>query len=347
MITVQAWNPETKTMQTLDVDALRSEREALLRQQGTLWIDLQQPTPEEEDLVFQTFFPIHTLSVEDVTRLRREPDAHPHLPKVEEFPDYLFLVINPLTRDYLGHIRKPLERSGNHVGKPLTQLSVILTHTMLITHHYEPLGCIDHLHAFIKRHGAACERGPDFMCHLVLDSTVDEYVPVLDYIDDALEHMENQVLLNPRQALFQRMLRLKREIILLRKTLIYEREVLVRLARGEFDLVDEREMAYYRNVYDHLVRFTELIESSREMASDLLQSYLASTSNRLNAIMKVLTMISTIVLPMTLVAGVYGMNFDKSAWPTFDSPWGFWFALALMGASGIGSMVFFYWKRWL
>ena len=87
--------------------------------------------------------------------------------------------------------------------------------------------------------------------------------------------------------------------------------MLARLARGEFDLIDEREIAYYRNVYDHLVRFTELIESAREMVSDLMQTHLAAVSNRLNEIMKVLTMISTIVLPMTLIAGIYGMNFEE------------------------------------
>ena len=132
---------------------------------------------------------------------------------------------------------------------------------------------------------------------------------------------------------------------MLRKTLIYEREVLVRLARGEFALVDERETAYYRNVYDHLVRFTELIESAREMVSDLMQTHLAAASNRMNEIMKVLTMISTTVLPMTLIAGVYGMNFELLI-PDTKNPWGFWVALGMMALSGAVSYVFFKWKQW-
>ena len=329
---------------TLDAAALRDQRDALRASKEVLWIDLQQPTPEDEQLVFEEFFPVHTLSLEDVTRLRREPNSPPHLPKVEEFPDYLFLVVNPLTREFLQHIGK-LDNRPSGTTRPFTQLSALLTVNILITHHYEPLRCIDQLHEYLHRHSAQGDRGPDFLCHLILDSTVDEYVPVLDYIDDSLDHLETHVLQNPRQALFQRMLRLKREIILLRKTLIYEREVLVRLARGEFALVDEREMVYYRNVYDHLVRFTELIESSREMAADILQTYLASTSNRLNQIMKVLTMISTIVLPMTLIAGVYGMNFDKL--PELKWDWGYPFALGLMLVSAVISVAFFYWKKWL
>lgn len=346
MITIQVWSRAGNSVQVLDASALSTDRDALRATEDVVWIDLQQPTAEEELLVFEQFFPIHTLTLEDIVRMRREPDAAPHLPKVEEFPDYLFIIVNPLTGEFQQHIGKPANHN-NGMHRPFTQLSAVLTGNMLITHHYEPMGCTDQLRGFLKRHGAQANRGPDFLCHLILDHTVDEYVPVLDYIDDSLEQLETHVLQKPRQTLFHRMLRLKREIILLRKTLIYEREVLVRLARGEFALVDEREMVYYRNVYDHLVRFTELIESSREMAADILQTYLAATSNRLNQIMKVLTMISTIVLPMTLISGIYGMNFENSEWPDFHTTWGFQFAIGLMLLSGGTSLVLFYWKKWL
>jgi magnesium transporter len=214
----------------------------------------------------------------------------------------------------------------------------------LITHHYEAASCLDHLQQHLARHESQAERGPDYLFHLVLDDTVDQYAPVLDYIDDALDGLELQVVQRPQPVVFLRLLGLKHEIIQLRKTLIYEREVLVRLARGEFELVDEREGVYYRNVYDHLVRFTELIESSREMTSDLMQSYLAAISNKLNEIMKVLTMISTTVLPMTLIAGIYGMNFENL--PGKDAWWGFPVSLLLMLLTGLGAMAFFWWKRW-
>lgn len=150
----------------------------------------------------------------------------------------------------------------------------------------------------------------------------------------------------PSGLLPSRLLGLKRGIIGLRKTMIYEREVLARLCRGEFGLIDVREMAYYRNVYDHLIRFTELIEASREMVMDLMQTLLASQANKLNEVMKVLTMISTTILPMTLIAGVYGMNFRK--WfPELDWEYGYLWALGLMAASGLVSLGFFRWKRWI
>jgi magnesium transporter len=292
--------------------------------------------------VFEKFFKIHALSLEDATRLRREPDAPPHLPKVEEFPDYLFVIVNPLTAPFLRYVGDPQGAAVDRVA-PVTQLSAVLTHTILITHHYARLTCIDDVQDFLGRHAHQMERGPDYLFHLVLDGTVDEFAPVLDYLEDTLEGLETQIIHHPQQELYLRLLRIKREIILLRKTLIAEREVLVRLARGEFTLVDPRETVYYRNVYDHLVRFTELIETSREMASDLMQTYLSAQSNHLNQIMKVLTMISTIVLPMTLIAGIYGMNFDLF----LPNEWGFFAALGAMVLSAGVSMAYFYWRRWL
>jgi magnesium transporter len=159
--------------------------------------------------------------------------------------------------------------------------------------------------------------------------------------------MEGRIFRDPSPKLLARLLRLKRLVTGLRKTLILEREVLARLIRGEFDLVDEREVVYYRNVYDHLVRYTELVESAREMVSDLMETHLSAVSTRLNQVMKVLTMISTVVLPMTLVAGIYGMNFEENVWPDFKSGWGFPFAIGTMLALGVGSLAFFRWRKWI
>ena len=141
------------------------------------------------------------------------------------------------------------------------------------------------------------------------------------------------------------MLHLKRRLTVVRKTLIYEREVLARMCRGDFDLISEHETIYYRNVYDHLVRFTELTESSRDMVVDLLQMHQAVVSNRLNEIMKALTMVSTIVLPMTVIAGIYGMNFQHL--PETKWHFGYYWALGLMAPVGLAPLTWFRWKRWL
>lgn len=307
-----------------------------------LWIDLEDPTPEEERRIFEGYFPLHTLTVEDITRPRRAPDQPPHFPKVEEFSDYLFVIVNPLRPQAATMVLD----SGAPSTPALThQLSAVLTHTMLITHHQQPLDAITSLRTYLQKHGTQAARGPDFLFHLILDEMVDDYAPLLDRVDDSLDQIEEQVFVRPTRRVLARLLGLKRNILSLRKTMIYERELLARLSRGEFALIDEREEVYYRNVYDHLIRFTELIEASREMVMDLMQTQLSSQANKLNEIMKVLTMISTIGLVCTLIAGVYGMNFEHM--PELKWQYGYPFALGMMAAAAAGSFAFFRWRKWV
>jgi len=301
------------------------------------WINLENPTPEEEHRIYDQFLPVHPLSKEDLRFPIRNPGMPPHLPKVEEFRDYLFVIVNPLNHEHrLDEIQK---------GMPPKQLSAVLTHHVLITQHYGPLPCVEGLHCYLERHEDMASRGPDYLFHLILDAMVDEYAPLLDQMEDALDTLEAHVLEKPEHSILEKLLGMKREVIVIRKTLILTREVLARLIRGEFKLVDAREVAYYRNVYDHLVRYTELIENAREMVADLMQLHLSSLSNRLNGVMKVLTMISTTILPMSLIAGVYGMNFKLM--PELEEPWGYPFALGLMFLTGFSSFLYFRWKKWI
>jgi magnesium transporter len=310
------------------------------------WVDLADPTAGEEQAVFERFLKVHALTLEDVTKPHRKPGEGAHFPKVEEFPDYLFVVVNPLPPELVHGGTAALGVSAHRlVHRERPQLSAVLTRNVLITHHYKPLGCVDDVRAFLDRHAEHARRGPDYLFHLILDDMVDEYDPVVDRIASGLDRLETRVFKDPSPKLLARMLRLKRLVVALRKTLILEREVLARLTRGEFKLVESREIAYYRNVFDHLVRYTELIEGAREMVSDLMQTHLSAVSNRLNEIMKVLTMISTVVLPMTLVAGVYGMNFKHM--PELEWEYGYPMSLGLMVLVGAASFALFRWKRWI
>lgn len=345
MITVQTWDPTTQTLTSPSADVLQPGGSATLAPGVVVWIDLADPTPEEECFVLQEYLPIHPLSFEDVTRLRREPEAPPHFPKVEEFPDYLFVIVNPLTQEFLGALDTDGPGVTSRGADPVTQLSAVLTHQVLVTHHYAPMPCVEHLHAHLTRHGAQAARGPDYLFHVALDYTVDQFAPVLDSFDDTLDTLEAEIIQAPRQALFVRLLHLKREVVILRKVLIYEREVLVRLARGEFELVGADETAYYRNVYDHLVRFTDLIETARETVSDLMQTQLSATGNKLNEIMKVLTMISLLGTVCTAIAGVYGMNFEMM--PELKWEFGYPMALGLMAAGMAAALGFFKWRGWI
>ena len=345
MLTAYCWNGETKCGDWLSADKLEAAKEALRDGPCVLWIDLEDPTEEEEALVYERFFRVHPLTREDVTRLRRDPKGRAHFPKVEEFPDYLFVVVNPLAQKYADAVAGKQAKPEDVEERASTQLSAVLTERALITHHYEPTASTKALRAFLDKHQMQAGRGPDYLFHIVLDAMVDQYAPVLDHFDGTLDALEERVFRQPKPELLAEIHRVKREIITLRKTLVYEREVLARLARGEFDLIDEREMVYYRNVYDHLVRFTELIESSREMVTDLMQTHLAATANHLNQIMKGLTVVSTIVLPMTLITGIYGMNFEEM--PEIKWLYGYPFALAVMVLFGVGTFLFYKWQKWI
>ncbi len=345
MISVYCWNAETKTTSQLDPSFLRDNQERIRESQDVYWIDLEHPTVEEEEFVLAELFPVHRLTRDDITQRHRRPQERGHLPKVEEFPKYLFVVVNPLKADFLQR-ETQLEKSGEETHpQAMTQLSAVLTKNLLITHHPEISHAADELRKYLEKHGDQAERGPDYLFQVLLDAMVDDFTPVLDQIQDRLEELHDLVFARPSSELLHKLLILKRKIFHLRKSLIYEREILARLIRGDFKLIEARELAYYRNVYDHLVRSTELIESSREQVNDLMQTHLAANSNRMGEVMKVLAMISTVLLPMTLISGIYGMNFEfmpEKDW-TLGYPW----ALGLMLVAGIAAVIFFWWKKWL
>jgi magnesium transporter len=315
------------------------------------WVDLNRPTPEEEALVFGHLMPIHPLSLEDVTRMRREPDSGAHFPKVEEFPDYLFVIVNPLPPGLVAiagnRADAPKVSAGKLFRRNRPQLSAVISNHLLVTHSYANLECVEATHQYLARHGSSAGRGPDYIFHILLDAMVDEYAPVVEWVAGQLDKLETRVFTHPTRKLITRILKLKRVVTSMRKTLIIEREVLSRLIRGEFEQVDEREIAYYRNVYDHLVRYTELIEAAREMVSDLGETHLAAVSNRLNGVMKALATISVIGVVCSVIAGTYGMNFEENVWPDFKSSWGFPFAIGLMAVSSALAFVFFKWRKWV
>ena len=305
-----------------------------------MWVDLSAATPEEFDRVFGKLVGVHALTREDLTEVT--PRGGAHLPKIEEFPDYLLVIVNPLPPRCAD--ADPRHDPGyDRLDRP--QLGAVLTANVLVTAHAGGLACVRQARKLLDRNQAAMRRGPDYVFHLILDAMVDEYGPVLDAVADELDAVERSLFGRPHPRVLSRLLHLKRQVSFMRKTLALEREVLAKLTRGDFDLVDEREMAYYRDVHDHLVRYAEMADAARETVGDLVQTHLALSSHRLNGVIKILTMISTAILPMTLVSGIYGMNFKHM--PELDWRYGYALALGLMAAIGVGTVVLFRVKKWL
>ena len=339
MISLYRWQPGQKLGAWADMPELPADG-CKLPDGEVWWIDLDDPSEEEEALVFRKFLPVHPLTLEDMQRPRREADGASHFPKAEEFPDYLFVIANPLRP--AADPEDPAPQSDP--TRCVVQLSAVLTDQVIVTHHYPALPAVGAVKQFLHRHAEQGGRGPDYLFHLVLDQIVDAYAPEVDFLAGRLDQIELKIFETPSGQLMAELVRIKRRVIALRKTLILMREVLARLMRGEFELVDDREIAYYRNVFDHLVRYTELIDGAREMVSDLMQTHLAAQSNKLNGIMKGLAMVSTVILPMSLIASIYGMNFEHM--PEIKWPAGYPFALGLMVLVAMIALAVFYRKKW-
>jgi magnesium transporter len=333
MVTILHYNNnETRKL------SLKELAHALQNREGVLWVDLEDPNEAEEETVLVSLLDIHPLAIEDC---RRGRDEEGHLPKVEDFSDYLFVIFNPLEAPP----PEPGKRNHHKIQISTSQLSAFLSKGMLVTHHYRPLRSVSYVAQVCGKNPQILGKGPDYLFYLIIDDIVDNYSPILDRLDDSIDGFEDEVFHRPTQRTMARILSLKKDIVTVRRIAFYQREMLNRLSRGEFSLITSDEMAYYRNVYDHLVRMTDLTDSYRDTVSGLLDAYLSVTSNTLNQVMKVLTIISTIFLPLSVITGFFGMNFQYLPGATWE--YGV-IATTLFMAAVVGLMLFIFKRnKWL
>lgn len=304
---------------------------------GTIWVDLEDPSDAEEETLLVSLLHFHPLAIEDC---QRGLDDAGHLPKVEDFGQYIFVIFNPIDVGTADD-----QRSTKNLEIRTSQLSAFLSKRLLVTHHYKPLRAITYAAQTCVKNSQVLGKGPDFLFHLIIDDIVDHYTPILDALDVAIEDMEQEVFKRPTQRTMMRILSLKKDVMTVRRIATYQKEMLSRLSRGEFSLITIDEMVYYRNVYDHLVRMSDLTDSYRDMVSGLLDAYLSVTSNNLNQVMKVLTIISTIFLPLSFITGFFGMNFRFL--PGAEWEYGVLAATLFMVAVGGGMLWIFKRNRWM
>ena len=293
-------------------------------QQAVVWVNMSQPTKADEDVLLNVF-QFHPLTVEDCRENR-------HYPKVEEFPDYLYLIVHGVRAD----------TSPDHFNT--IELDAFLGPNYVITYHHDEFRSIENVKQLIHTSPIACQRGAAFLLHQILDQIVDYYSPVLDDFDERIDQLEANIftLKTPNNSILEEIMDLKRGVLRLRRISAKQREVMLRMSRGEFHLIDAQMLPFYRDVHDHIVRVTDLAESYRDLISGSLEAYLSVVSNRMNEIMKVLTIFSAIMLPLTFIAGVYGMNFDNM--PELHSRFGYYTVWAIMIVVASG-MLFLFWKR--
>jgi magnesium transporter len=301
-------------------------RQALASGEGLLWIDFEASS-EAEASILSDVFHFHHLTIEDCFNTHVDPA------KIDDYAEYVFIITQAIS----------YEAASERLET--TELDLFLGRNYVVSFHSQPLPFVEELRHRCEQNGPELARGADFLAHALIDQMVDDYQPVVEALDDTLEGVEEQVLAAPRSSFIEEILLLKRNVQRLRRTLIPQRDVVNRLARGEFPrVVREESSVYFRDVYDHVVRVLELVESVRDLADGVLNTYLGALNNRMNEVMKTLSIVAAIFLPLTLIASIYGMNFQHM--PELSWRYGYYYALGAMGAVALGMVLFFRLRRW-
>ncbi len=255
-----------------------------------IWVDLSGEDPEAYRPWLLDVFGFHPLAVEDAL-------IETHLPKIDDWDHYVYLVLYAVDFD-----RAHLETDSHEVD-------VFVGANYVVTHHTETINAIERLQAACQRDARRLQRGADYLLFELTDILVADFMPCLDALDEAANDLEDEVFNNPTINTLNRIFTLKRAAIHLRRILSPQREVLNRLARDEYRPIDAKERIYFRGVYDHLVRLNDINESLRDLISGALDIYLSAVSNRLNEVMRILTLVTVLGMPLTFLTGFFGMNF--------------------------------------
>jgi magnesium transporter len=277
----------------IETDFTAEQLPALLKEEkSVIWVDMEGPTGVEERILLDVFH-FHPLTIEDCRETR-------NYPKVEEFPGYLYFIVHGVRAD----------TSPDHFNT--IELDAFLGPNYVITYHHDMFRSINNVKKLLSTSPVVCQRGPAFLLHQILDQIVDFYSPVLDDFDERIAKLEDDIftLSRPNKAILEEIMDLKRGVLRLRRISARQMEVILRTSRGEFSLIPAPLLPFYRDIYDHIMRITDLAESYRDLISGSLDAYMSVVGNRMNEIMKVLTIFSAIMLPLTFIAGVYGMNFE-------------------------------------
>ncbi|MEH1863501.1 MAG: magnesium/cobalt transporter CorA [Nostoc sp.] len=298
------------------------------------WVDVQGLGSQDILQRLGKVFELHPLVLEDIVNV-------PERPKTEDYEDQLLFIARMVV---------PKERSCGFYSE---QVSLILGKNYLLTVQEEPEhDCFEGVRSRIEKNkGIIRKQGADYLAYALLDAIIDGFFPVLELYGERIQELEEEVIVKPTPQTLQNIYQIRRELLQLRRAIWPQRDAINSLIRDAPDLISEEVRIYLRDCYDHTVQVMDMVETYRELASGLMDVYLSAVSNKMNEIMKVLTIVSTIFIPLTFVAGIYGMNFntEKSPYnmPELNWYWGYPLCLAVMAAIALG-LLFFFWQRgWL
>lgn len=311
----------------------RDELPALIADKtNVVWVDLQGETAEhlaEAKDVLLNVFKFHHLTVEDCVETRNQP-------KVEAFENYLYFIVHGI---------KPNETNpSNFVTK---ELDGYLGENFVVTFHVLRFRSIKSVKQKIRSSTFVCKRGAAYLLHHILDELVDLYMPIVDEFDEAINQLEDRVL-DMRQtnnSILGEVMDIRRSVARLRRISSRQLEVLYRMSHGEFPVIPTNVLPFFRDVHDHLLRISDLSEGYRDLVSGLFDIHFAVVGNRTNDVMKTLAVLSAIILPLSLIAGIYGMNFENM--PELKSEHGYFLTLGTMAVITVLLLVYFWRRGWI
>ena len=274
-----------------------------------------------------THFGIHPLTLEDIVNTEQRP-------KIEDMGEYLFIILKMMSYN----------RSENRVEAE--QVSLIIGHNVVISFQEKMGDVFQGVRERIRfSKGRIRKMGSDYLAYALIDAIVDHYFIVLEEVGDQIENLEDEVMTRPTTETMQTLQKIKRRLLFLRKAVWPLREVISSLERGESKMIMKQSKPYFRDLYDHTIQVVDMVETMRDMNAGMFDMYLSSISNKMNEVMKVLTIIATIFIPLTFIAGIYGMNFDYM--PELKWQWGYFGVWSVMALLFIGMMFYFRRKKWL
>jgi magnesium transporter len=287
-----------------------------------IWLDFCNPSRKENEIL-SSVFNFHPLAVEDCL-------APIDSPKIDIFEDYIFIILKAVKVIDVKKRFKAME------------IDFFMGKNYLVTYHKEKIPSVTKIEQKLLASPKTMNQGSDFLLHQIVDTLVDNYFLVLNSLDEKIERVETALFRNPGQVTLNTLANLKKELLYFKRLINPEREIFNRLSRKEFKLITPKNAIYFRDVFDHLYRLSELTDLFRDTVTSGLETYLSVVSYRMNEVMKVLTVIATIFMPLTLITGIYGMNFDFM--PELHWRYGYFIVWGLMAVM-IGGMVIYFKRR--
>ncbi len=298
---------------------------ALADKDSVLWVDLKNPNDFEADCLVE-IFNFHDMAVEDC--------INPHSqPKVDDYGEYLFLVMHGVSLQD----KKELAT---------LEINIFIGKNFVVTYHKDLIPAVENMLDLVKKNPETfIVRGPDMLTYHLLDELVDNYQPILDQYEEKIDALEEEIFNHPSQDFLATIMQVKRDVFHFRRIIAPQRDALNHLTRNPTALIKSKHLIYFRDVYDRLFRLYGTVEGFHDALSGILQAYFSYSSNKLNEIMKRMTVLATLTMPTVIIASIYGMNFKNM--PELGHPYGYFMSLGLMVVTSMVMLVWMKFKKWI